>query len=334
LDAGVILLDAGAIFEAGAILEADRGLPLKDSFARLKQAPQRLEDWVTAVQPSSQRGQLPHYIPKLATADASTVTIAIHTDQGDCWTAGAAPTAFTLMSVMKPFLLLFLLEEFGAAAVFDRVGTQPSDQPFYSLKQLAADRGFPRNPMINSGAITLANWLPGQSGAQKCETLRQWLNCSAGVNLTHDRTMLDSVRSLPNDSNRAIAQVLQQSAAIADLELALDAYNRLCCLSLDVVDLARLGLLLTHHGLATMQRQSQKIVNAMMLSCGLYEASADWAMRIGLPVKSGVSGGILAIVPDQGAIGIYAPAIDDIGNSVAGALLLERIVHELDLSLF
>jgi glutaminase len=307
---------------------------LKDSFIPLVQFPQRLQAWVAEVQPMTRHGQLPHYIPQLATIDADIVSIAVCTADGQCWQAGKTATPFTLMSVMKPFLLLFLLEALGADAVFDRVGTQPSDQPFYSLKQLAADRGFPRNPMINSGAITLANLVPGRSGSEKCETLRQWLNHQAGVNLTLDPAMLASVRSLPNDSNRAIAQVLQQSQAIADLELALDAYNQLCCLQTQAQDLAKLGLLLAHQPQAKIQRQSQRIVNAMMLSCGLYEASADWAVRIGLPMKSGVSGGILAIVPHQGAIGIYAPAIDDIGNSVAGALLLEKMVNELNLSLF
>jgi glutaminase len=307
---------------------------LKRRFTVLADNPQQLACWVDAVRPSTSLGHLPQYIAQLAVADPNVVAIAVQGEDGALWTAGDQQIPFTLMSVMKPFLLLYMLEEFGRDYVFQVVGTQPSDQPFHSLKQLAADRGFPRNPMINSGAITLASMLPGNNGSQKCEFLRRWLNRAAGVNLVLDRVMVESVRSLPNDSNRAIAQVLQQSGAVPNLEIALDAYNQLCCLRTDVAGLAKIGLLLASLQQSTIKRQSQRIVNSIMLGCGVYEASSDWAVEIGLPVKTGVSGTVLAIVPQQGAIAIYAPAIDDVGNSVAGRLLLEKIVQELDLGIF
>jgi glutaminase len=289
--------------------------------------------WLAEVRPLLDSGHLPAYVPALATVNPTIIGLAVRSLQADPIALGDHDRRFSLMSVMKPFLLLFALERDGEAAVMARVGSQPSDQSFHSLKQLAADRGKPRNPMINSGAIALADRLPGRNGTDRCRAFRQWLVAQSGVEITVDQTMLESVRSLPNDANRAIAQMLKNSGTISSRTQALDTYNQICCLSVTVETLAQLGLLLAlpQPGI---QRRSQRIVNAMMLTCGVYEASGEWAVRMGLPIKSGVSGGILAIVPGQGAIAIYAPTIDVAGNSVAGAALLERIVRSLDLSLF
>jgi glutaminase len=237
------------------------------------------------------------------------------------------------MSLMKPFLLLYGLERVGEQAVFERVGMRPSDQPFHSLKQLAADRSQPRNPMLNSGAISLVELLPGRRGDERCGAFQQWLQSLSGLDLAVDPTILASVRSLPNDTNQAIAQMLKNHGQLRHRSTALDTYNQLCCLRVTVAQLARLGELLAQPQ-AQIQRRSQQIVNALMLTCGVYEASGDWAVRIGLPTKSGVSGGILAIVPGDGAIAIYAPTIDQTGNSVAGAALLQAIVDNLGLGIF
>jgi glutaminase len=291
------------------------------------------QQWLAAVKPLLDCGHLPAYVPELANVNPATLGLAVRSHHPDPIALGDHTSRFSLMSVMKPFLLLYALEQAGFEAVFDRVGMLPSDQSFHSLKQLAADRGKPRNPMINSGAIALVDRLPGRNGNERCAAFRQWLAQQAGVDLAVDPVMLESVRSLPNDANRAIAQMLKNSGTIGSRTKALDTYNQICCLSVTVETLAQLGLLLAlpQPGI---QRRSQQIVNAMMLTCGVYEASGEWAVRMGLPIKSGVSGGILAIVPQQGAIAIYAPTIDDAGNSVAGACLLEKIIHNLNLGLF
>jgi glutaminase len=288
--------------------------------------------WVDQAKARTQWGRLPDYIPRLAQIDASIFAVNIQTITGREFLAGVGEQRFALMSVIKPFVLLFLLERSGAEEVFKYVGTQPSDQPFHSLTQLSADRGFPRNPMLNSGAIALGARLPGKDGATRCEQLRQWLNQSAGSQLALDRTMLESVCSLSNESNRAIAKMLSQANKLEGVEVALDTYNHICCLSGTVADLARLGLLLAQR--STIAPSHQRMVNALMLTCGLYEASAQFAVRVGLPTKSGVSGALLAIVPHQGSIACYSPAIDPIGNSVAGMFLLEKLATSLDLSIF
>ena len=293
----------------------------------------QLDTWVAAAKIRTQLGRLPDYIPLLAQIKPNTAAVKIQTTKGKTFAAGEVAQPFALMSVIKPFLLLFALERFGADEVFKQVGMQPSDQPFHSLTQLSSDRGHPRNPMINSGAIALAALLPGRDGASRCNALREWLNHLADTRLVLDQAMLTSVRSMANESNRAIANMLSQSGHLTSVELALDTYNHLCCLSGTVGDLARLGLLLARPTLV-IARQHQQIVNALMLTCGLYEASGAFAVRIGLPTKSGVSGALLAIVPKEGAIASYSPAIDPTGNSVAGLFLLEKLATYLNLSIF
>lgn len=285
------------------------------------------------VQPMVHCGHLPHYVPALTQVNRATLALALQLPKVESIELGDTAQHFALMSLMKPFLLLFALEVAGFDAVFDRVGSQPSDQPFHSLKQLAADRGRPRNPMINSGAMALVDLLPGRDGNERCEAFRRWLEQRAGISLALDQAMLASVRSLPNDANRAIAQMLKNTGVVGQMAVALDTYNQICCLSVTVTTLVQLGLLLAMPN-ALVERRSQRVVNALMLTCGMYEASGEWAIRIGLPTKSGVSGGLVTIVPQQGAIAIYSPAIDNVGNSVAGTCLLEKIVQFLDLSLF
>jgi glutaminase len=292
-----------------------------------------LSAWVDQARVRTQWGRLPDYIPLLAQTDATVLAVKIETGVGREWSAGEKNQRFALMSVIKPFVLLFLLEQSGAEEVFKHVGMEPSDQPFHSLTQLSTDRGHPRNPMLNSGAIALAARLPGRDGFSRCERLRQWLNKSANSHLVLDRKMLESVRSLSNESNRAIAKMLAQAGKLDQVEIVLDTYNHICCLSGTVEDLARLGLLLAQPG-AIVTVTNQRIVNALMLTCGLYEGSSQFAVKIGLPIKSGVSGALLAIVPHQGVIACYGPAIDLTGNSVAGLFLLEKLSNSLHLSVF
>ncbi len=291
-----------------------------------------LKQWLNATQVQARFGKLPTYIPHLAQVQSDLLAITIQTDSSSV-EFGDAAKPLVLMSLIKPFLLLFLLARVGRESIFSKVGMEPSDQPFHSIAQLSSDRGRPRNPMINSGAIFLASLLPGNTPASRCESLRYWLNKSAGCDLALDQQMLASVESLGNETNRSIANLLKRAGHIDDIDLVIETYNQICCLSGTVVDLARLGLLLALPHL-TISSQDQHIVNSLMMTCGLYESSSQYAMHIGLPIKSGVSGGLIAIVPKAGAIAIYSPAIDEIGNSVGGLFLLEQLVHTHRLSLF
>lgn len=295
--------------------------------------PDLLEAWIADARTKAQAGQIPVYIPRLAAANHDWLAVQIRLATGEVKAAGDVACTFALMSVIKPFVLLFLLHHQGREAVFSKVGMVPSDLPFHSLAQLSADGGFPRNPMINSGAIALADGLPGATGEQRCTALCQWLNQLSGAHLQLDEQMLASVRSVGNETNRALAQMLKAAGFIQSVETALDTYNQICCLSGTVDDLARIGLLLACQQ-ASLDPEHQRTVNALMLTCGLYEASGVFAVQLGVPTKSGVSGALVAVIPHQGAIACYSPALDPTGNSVAGILVLMHLVRSLNLSIF
>ncbi|HEY9834024.1 MAG TPA: glutaminase A [Stenomitos sp.] len=299
--------------------------------ATLTQA--QLNAWAIQAQAQSQAGQLPNYIPLLAQANATGFAIQTRSIEGQMVSAGDVTLSFPLMSVVKPFVLLFLLEQLGKQTVFSRVGIQPSHEPYNSLIQLQADKGWPRNPMINSGAIALADLLPGQDAPSRCETLRQWLNQRSNSHLFLDDAMLNSVRSLPNERNRAIAHRLAESGYLDNVETAIDTYNHVCCLAGTIADLTQLGIILVQN-YKNILPENRRIVNSLMTTCGLYEASSRFAVQVGVPIKSGVSGAVLAVVPSQGAIACYSPPLDEAGNSKAGLFLLQQLVQALNLSVF
>jgi glutaminase len=300
----------------------------------------QLATWSYQARQAAASGQLPRYIPALADVNPEGLAVHVRLVQGTSFAVTYVNQRFPLMSVVKPLLLLFLLEQEGPEAVLATVGLHPSDQSFHSVAQLEADRGFPRNPMINSGAIALAARLPGHTGRDRCDALCHWLNQRAGCQLGLDEGVLASVRSLENETNAALAHRLVQAGRLSDVDTSLDTYNHICCLAGTVADLSRLGLLLAmpprspDPTVLPPHPTHQRLVNALMLTCGLYEASGQYAARIGLPMKSGVSGGLLAIVPGAGAIACYSPALDATGNSVAGLFLMEKLATELNLSLF
>ncbi len=290
-----------------------------------------LSDWVQQATRQAALGKVELRIPHMALADSQWFAVQI------CWgtdtySVGDTACVFPLMSVIKPFLLLYLLEQLGEKTVFGWVGVEPSNAPFNSLEQLVADRSRPRNPMINSGAITLADKLPGVDAGDRTQKFCQWLNQQANCQLHLDEVMLKSVRSSNKGANQAIAHHLAEAGYLDHLESALDTYEQICCLSGNVADLAQLGKLLTND--SAIAPQHRRTVNALMLSCGLYEASFAASVRIGLPIKSGISGAVLAIVPRQGAIACYSPALDSIGNPVAGLALIEILAQELQLNIF
>ncbi len=292
-----------------------------------------LSAWVQLAKIQAKQGQIADRIPQLAKANPGWFAVHICCESGKTISFGDTACVFPLMSVIKTFSLLYLLENFGAETVFEWVGVEPSDAPFNSLEHLIADRGHPRNPMINSGAITLADKLPGKDASQRTLLFCQWLNQVAGCQLYLDEVMLASVRLTRSTANEAIANYLAETGHLENRETALDTYEQICCLSGQVEDLALLGKLLACEN-GCLSAKNRRIVNAIMLTCGLYEASAQFAVRIGLPMKSGIGGGLVAIVPGEGAIACYSPGLDNIGNPVAGLAFVEALSQKLELSIF
>jgi glutaminase len=294
---------------------------------------ENLSTWVQQAKIQAAPGKVLERIPLLATANPSWFAVHISCQSGESYRYGDTACIFPLMSVIKPFSLLYLLSHWGAEQVLQWVGVTPSAMAFNSLQQLIADGGYPRNPMINSGAITLADKLPGKDGSNRTELFCQWLNDLAGCQLYLDTQMLACVRATRSEINIKIAEYLHSTGHIDNFELALDTYEQICCISGTVEDLAKLGNILAV-GNNFIEPEHRRIVNAVMLTCGLYEASAEYAVKIGLPMKSGVSGGIIAIAPHQGAIACYSPALDNAGNSVVGLAFLQILTQKLQLSIF
>nr|WP_228057103.1 glutaminase A [Tychonema sp. LEGE 07203] len=294
--------------------------------------PEQLAAWAKEAINRSKSGQVPAYVPLLAEADREWFAVQIQAIDGEILSWGSIDRTFPLMSAVKPFVLLYLLCELGEKTVFDGVGCDASELAFNSLTQLEIDRGKPRNPMINSGAIALASLIPGNNAAARCQNLRTWLNQQANSQLFVDELMLDSVNQKRNQNNRDLALAMVKSGYLQNSEIALETYNQVCCLSGTVEDLAKLGMVLVNSGESLWE--NCRTVKALMATCGLYEASGRFALRVGLPAKSGVSGALLAVIPGEGAIGCYSPPLDREGNSVGGLFLLEQIAKNLRLSVF
>ena len=281
----------------------------------------RVEDiqaWVGEVHLSDRKGQTAYYIPVLNQVNPEVFALQIHCLEGEILSWGDETLTFPLMSVIKPFLLLYLLSHLGEDVVFRRVGKQASSYPFNSLTQLQEDRGFPRNPMINSGAIALADLLGGETPESRCENLLLWLNKMGNCQLFLDRSVLESVHSSPNVHNQSLSLELEKNGYISHRYLALETYNRICCLSGKIADLANLGKLI-------LAAPFGKIILEIMTNCGLYEASEKFAIEVGFPTKSGVSGALLSILSDEGVIACYSPLLNEQGNSVLGLDLLTKL---------
>lgn len=294
----------------------------------------QLNTWVRQAQKQAKIGRIPTYISHLEHAYPGWFAVHMMALNSQVYKAGKGNLTFSLMSAVKPLVLLYLLEHLGPQDVFAWVGTQPSDQPFNSITQLKQDKGIPRNPMLNSGAITLMSLMPGRNGTDRCNGFCQWLNQRIGTQLKLDQTVLCSVRQLPNERNRAIARSLFQAKRLAgDIKAALDAYEQVCCISVTVEILAKLGMLLVDRSF-DIDPNHQRMVISLMSTCGLYEESGHAAVTIGIPAKSGVSGALLAVVPNQGAIACYSPPLNAMGNSVGGLFLLQQLSQTLNLSVF
>ena len=235
---------------------------------------------------------------------------------------GEVRERFTLMSAVKPFLLLRLFELHGAEKLMEWVGDEPSDLSYYSLEQLRADGGKPRNAMINSGAMLLAAKLPGRGPLEQERLFAGWLSEFApAVELVIDGECLEEVME-GDSSNRALARELERGGMVESADDAFEIYFRLCCLAGTIRDVAELG-----KSLALSSPVHRDRVLRTMARCGLYEASGTWFAATGLPAKSGVSGVMFGVWPDQGCLAACSPWLDAGGNPIfPQAVLAEAAV--------
>ena len=301
-----------------------------------------LERLLEECRPFSGQGQVANYIPELAKADPDALGIYVIGSEGKHSWAGDCQKSFTIQSVVKPILLLQALLDNGAEPVMRRVGVEATGKPFDAIN--AGDQSLDSgniNPMVNMGAIVMCTLIRGRSYDERFQRLLELTRRLAGDGEVEiDEAVYRSEES-HGSKNRALAYLLKSHGLLDDgVEEVLDCYFRACSIQVDCRALAHIGAVLSNRGRLPVSNERifpaalSRYVNAILMTCGMYDGSGEFALRVGVPAKSGVGGGIMAVVPTRMGIGIYGPALDTKGNSVAGIRLLERLSRELYLSIF
>ncbi|KJL39668.1 glutaminase A [Microbacterium trichothecenolyticum] len=270
------------------------------------------------------------YIPELAAADPDRLALAVVGPRGRVRAVGDVTHEFTIQSISKPFVLALALADRGRDAVLRKVGAEPSGEPFNAIS-LEPGTGRPANPMVNAGAIATSALIPGDGVDDRMTRIVEGLSAFAGRSLWVDEQVYAS-ESATGDRNRALAHLLRSHGIIeGSVEIAVETYFRQCSLLVTVRDLAVMSATLAFGGLnpVTGERVVSEAVArdvlSIMASCGMYDYSGEWLLRVGLPAKSGVSGGLLAVAPSQFGVAAFSPRLDEHGNSVRAIALLETL---------
>lgn len=288
--------------------------------------------------PLGAQGKVADYIPALAAVNPAQFGIALTTVEGQTFGSGDWRVPFSIQSVSKAFSLALVLARDGEA-LWTRVGREPSGNPFNSLVQLEYEKGIPRNPFINAGALILIDRLLSLSG-DSFGTLRAFLREESGNAALDLDSEVAVSEAAHGHRNAALAHFMASCGNLENpVDRVLDHYFRQCALTMSCADLAKAGLFLANHGLRAdgsrlLTRSESKRINSVMLTCGTYDAAGDFAYRVGLPGKSGVGGGILAVLPERGVLCVWSPALDPHGNSVAGVEALDRFTTRTGWSVF
>ena len=285
------------------------------------------------------QGQVASYIPELASVSPRHFGMAVVTITGEVHAVGDARHAFSIQSISKLFTLVMALQLEGEN-VWTRVGREPSGTPFNSLVQLEAEKGKPRNPFINPGALVCTDILCTRFATPE-NAVVEFLRPLCGNREVHyDRAVATSERRTSH-RNAAMAHLMKSFGNLANsVGEVLDAYCRHCAIEMSCVELARAVAFLAHGGInpadgrAILDPSLTKRLNALMLTCGTYDAAGDFAFRVGLPAKSGVGGGIVAVMPGECGICVWSPGLEPSGNSLAGSLALERFTTLTGRSIF
>jgi glutaminase len=287
------------------------------------------------------RGRVADYIPALARIDPRQFGIAIAACDGRSASAGDAETAFSVQSISKVFTLTLALEKLGGD-LWKRVGREPSGSAFNSIVQLERENGVPRNPLINAGALVVTDaLLAGGDPTQLIAAITDFLRRLADDPSVSIDAQVSASEAGAGFRNASLANFLKASntleSAVADV---LEVYFHQCALSMNCRQLARAALYLAHGGVdpLTQARVTTPVrarrINAIMMTCGHYDASGELAFRVGLPGKSGVGGGILAIAPRRAAITVWSPGLNPQGSSLVGVLALQRLASLTGWSVF
>lgn len=284
-------------------------------------------------------GQVATYIPELAKATPDALGISVLTVEGESYSSGDSDYAFSIQSISKVISLGLALVEVGEEKVFDRVGVDPTPDPFNSIMRLEMDKIHrPYNPVVNAGAIAVISLLPYPNGPERANAvlgLARRLTGNPELVINEDIYLSEKNTS---DRNRALAYYMRSTGNLeGDIEDILDSYFRQCSIEATVRDLAVMGATFASSGInptsgeRVLPSRVCRIIRALMATCGMYDGSGEFAIRVGIPAKSGVGGGIMAAVPRRMGIAVCGPSLDPKGNSLCGMKVLEDLSRELRL---
>jgi glutaminase len=285
-------------------------------------------------------GKNADYIPYLAHVDSKLFGIAIVTTDNQVLTKGDVTYSFSIQSISKVFTQALAMEALGADAVFDKIGSEPTGRPFNSPVAVVDMKTHTGNPYVNAGAIATTSLISGKDANEKWNKILDFYSRAAGEKLT----LIDEVyksEAATNTGNKALSMLLAKYDRIyADPFESVDIYTKQCSVGVNATQLARMGATLANNGInpatgeQVIKAEDVPYILSSMTMAGLYDGSGGWAWRVGLPAKSGVGGGIVAIVPGKGAIAVFAPPLDEAGNSVKAQEVIDYVSQKLNYNLY
>lgn len=292
------------------------------------------------VRPLLGQGKVADYIPALAQVPADRLGIAVCTVEGELFTVGDAFEPFSIQSISKALSLTLALTLYQEEEIWARVGKEPSGQPFNSLVQLEFEQGIPRNPFINAGALVVSDLLETRLTAPRQRTLELVRRLCGNPAIMADQVVARSEYQ-HSARNAAIAYLMKAYGNFEnEVDKVLQSYFNACAIRMSCVDLARAFVYLANRGVPLgestplLPARTTKQVNALLATCGLYDEAGDFAYRVGMPGKSGVGGGIMALIPGELSICVWSPELNKAGNSLAGTAALELLAERLGRSIF
>ncbi|MCP5171323.1 MAG: glutaminase [Pseudomonadales bacterium] len=298
-----------------------------------------IEELPTHIQHLQGKGQVASYIPALSAIPGHKFGFSLRTISGEQFTVGASEERFSIQSISKVFTLSLAIS-FVRDELWRRVGREPSGSKFNSLVQLEYEKGIPRNPFINAGAIVICDILVSQLDDPKQALLDYMRVLSGSFDIQYDSEIAQS-EAETGFINRALANFLKGNKNLVnDVDTVLDLYFHQCSLSMSCSELTQAAFHLANKGVSDILEDSVltpaqvKRVNALMLTCGTYDEVGEFAFRVGLPAKSGVGGGIIAVLPGEYSIAVWSPELDSFGNSIMGGAALEYLTTMTGRSVF
>jgi len=300
-----------------------------------------LKKIITETKKYAKEGKVATYIPELGRMDRNISGVSVVDMNNNVYSAGDTDIKFTIQSMSKPIAFLLALIDNGEE-VFNKVGKEPSGDSFNSLKRLATNNtDIPFNPMVNAGAIVVTSMIKGNSKEKKFNRILDFFKKMTGNNDLSVNMNVFNSELKTGDKNRSIAYFLKENNIIeGDVNESIETYFKQCSIEVTCTDLAYLGATLANDGVSVITNERivpsryATIAKALMFTCGMYDDSGKFAVEVGIPAKSGVSGGIFSAIPNQMGIGVFGPSLDKKGNSIVGIKILNEIVNEKNLSLF